>query len=279
MSDHDATRRRFLATGAGAAAVALAGCLGGGGDATGTESSMDGEMTDGSMDDDSMTDDSMTDDSMTEESMDVTWGVTVTNVSSGDTLETMDGSVAVPLSPGAYAVHTGMAHLFAPDEPASDGLESLAEDGDPSGLADAVADREGIVDSGAFTTPDGADGPAPLMPGESYTFEVSADPSADPKLSLATMFVQSNDLFYAPDPSGISLLADGEPVTGDVTGELALWDAGTEVNQPPGEGGDQAPRQDGPDTGEDEDGVVRPVDDEFEYPSTEEVIEVTLTQM
>ena len=30
------------------------------------------------------------------------------------------------------------------------------------------------------------------------------------------------------------------PVTGNVTSQIDLWDAGTEVNQPPGEGADQA---------------------------------------
>ena len=39
------------------------------------------------------------------------------------------------------------------------------------------------------------------------------------------------------------------PVTGDITSSISLWDAGTEVNQEPGAGADQAPRQSGPNTG------------------------------
>jgi hypothetical protein len=91
------------------------------------------------------------------------------------------------------------------------------------------------------------------------------------------MFVQSNDLFYAPDGAGIALFnSDGAPVSGDVTGQVQLWDAGTEVNQEPGVGPDQAPRQAGPDAGPDEDGVVQIVSDEFSYPATLATIRVTI---
>jgi len=41
------------------------------------------------------------------------------------------------------------------------------------------------------------------VPGGSYQFNFTANPGE--KLSLATMFVQSNDLFYAPNGMGINL--------------------------------------------------------------------------
>ncbi len=66
-------------------------------------------------------------------------------------------------------------------------------------------------------------------------------------------------------------------MSGDVTGQIQLWDAGTEVNQEPGVGPDQAPRQAGPDTGPDEGGVVQIVSDEFSYPDTSATIRVTIT--
>lgn len=92
------------------------------------------------------------------------------------------------------------------------------------------------------------------------------------------MYVQSNDLFFAPLGAGIPLFgADGSPVSGDVTDRIQLWDAGTEVNQAPNFGPDQAPRQAGPDTGADENGVVQPVSDDFTYPSTAQLIRVTIT--
>ena len=64
------------------------------------------------------------------------------------------------------------------------------------------------------------------------------------------MFVQSNDWFFAPDPAlGIALYDDeGAPISGDVTDQILVWDSGTEVDQEPGTGADQAPRQAGPDT-------------------------------
>lgn len=109
-------------------------------------------------------------------------------------------------------------------------------------------------------------------------FTVTAPPGS--RLSLATMLVQSNDLFYAPGEEGIALFeADGTPRTGDVTSALGLWDAGTEVNQAPGAGPDQAPRQSGPDTGADEEGAVELVDDAFEYPAVESVLGVSITPM
>ena len=117
-----------------------------------------------------------------------------------------------------------------------------------------------------------------IMPGQSETITFQAGKGH--YLSLATMFVQSNDLFYAPDDTGMALYdGDGNPVTGDVTSAFDLWDAGTEVNEMPGTGANQAPRQSGPNTGPDENGTVElvsNVNDGFTYPADEEVINVTL---
>jgi hypothetical protein len=206
-----------------------------------------------------------------------TWTVTVENRSTGSTLQTPEGSVPVPLSPGAYAAHTTAIQLFTPGQPASEGIENIAEDGMPGTLAETLGGADAVVDGGAFNTPDGAGSPGPLTPGNTYSFQVSAESGADPRLSLATMFIQSNDLFYAPaDAAGIPLFEDGSPVEGDVTGMLRLWDAGTEVNERPGTGPNQAPRQSGPDTGTPE-GVVRPVSDGYDYPETSEVLSVTVS--
>ena len=91
------------------------------------------------------------------------------------------------------------------------------------------------------------------------------------------MLVQTNDLFYAPGTNGISLFdSDGTPRTGDITDMIMLWDAGTEVNEKPGFGMYQAPRQSGPNMGMDENGVVEQVNDGFEYPGVSSVIKVTL---
>lgn len=118
-----------------------------------------------------------------------------------------------------------------------------------------------------------------ISPGESETITFNAGKGH--YLQLATMFVQSNDLFYAPSDMGIPLYdQEGVALTGDITDMFDLWDAGTEVNEEPGTGANQAPRQSGPNTGTDENGTVRlvsTVGDGFVYPSNESVINISLT--
>ena len=193
-------------------------------------------------------------------------------------IEALRADTGVPaiLAPGAWAVHSRTSPFFADGEmDRGDGLEGLAEDGDPSGLAAAAATRAGVVSTGVFSTPVGADGPGPLLPGGSYQFTVTA--KAYQRLSFATMYVQSNDLFYAPMGGGVALFQGLRPVYGNFSDQVYLWDAGTEVNQAPGYGPDQAPRQSGPDTGSDEGGQVQMVDDGFFYPMVGHDIRVTIT--
>ena len=55
-------------------------------------------------------------------------------------------------------------------ESASAGLESLAEDGDPSVLAGELGANSDVDSSGVANTPVDATEPGPLMAGDSYTF-------------------------------------------------------------------------------------------------------------
>lgn len=183
-----------------------------------------------------------------------TFEVRVENVSTPQTLKTSTGAVAVPLAPGVWAVHEGANPLFTPGKAAGLGLERLAEDGDPASLAAALEMKSGVASAGVFAVSEGKDGPAPIFPGEAYTFRITAAPGA--QLSLATMFVQSNDWFYAPGPEGIDLFPMDHPLEGDVTMLIKLWDAGTEIDEPAGEGPNQAPRQMDNNYGKDEHGVV-----------------------
>ena len=164
------------------------------------------------------------------------------------------GDFATPLAPVVWAVHDstmGVGVFFTSDEAdRGDGLEALAEDGNPALLAESLGD----INHGVQAVPDGADGPGPAFPGGAYTFSFDASPGQ--YLSFATMFVQSNDLFFGPDEAGIALFDDMDyPIEGHITAQIDLWDAGTEVNQEPGVGADQPPRQAGPDIGADEMGV------------------------
>ena len=173
-------------------------------------------------------------------------------------IENISGNTALPslLSPGVWAIHNEPAPFFtvnAADR--GDGLAAIAEDGDPSTLAAALAGQAGVAWSGVFNTPVGGSAPAPIFPGEAYEVVIESTP-AYPYLSLASMFVQSNDIFIGPGENGIRLFDDnGQPIFGDVTNQVPFWDAGTEMNEAPGMGPNQAPRQAAANTGPKE-GVV-----------------------
>jgi spondin N len=150
---------------------------------------------------------------------------------------------ATPFAPVAWVVSDSTDVFFTPGGSASAGLEGLAEDGGPGGLVDEVM-TAGYENSGAATNPDDGDEAGPAFPGSSYTFEFTAEGG---NLSLASMFVQSNDWFVSL--IDFPLYTDGVAASGDITDQLRLYDAGTEADQAIGAGADQAPRQAGPNTG------------------------------
>ncbi len=176
-----------------------------------------------------------------------------------------EGGLTV-LAPGAYELNDHPLSFFAAGEADRGlGLEALAEDGDPNVLVGTIGEMMGGDEMAGFmvsvfNTPVGADTAGPAGPGAAYEFSVDAYPGQ--YLTLATMFVQSNDWFFAPGEEGLELFnADGLPISGDITDQFFLWNAGTEVDQTPGEGADQAPRQAGPNIGEIENGLVSLVED------------------
>jgi len=186
----------------------------------------------------------------------------------------------VPLSPGAWAIHEKdiqpIYSIGSPDF--GEGLEAVAEDGIPTMLAASLAEKAGVRFSGAFDTPVGADGPGAIGPGGSYQFTCSG--TDGDYLSLATMFVQSNDWFYSFAPNGIALFEDGAPRAGDVTDYIYLYDAGTEADEYPGAGLSQVIRQRDGDSGEaDPDMNVRLINPSVQsnVPATVNVIKVTIS--
>ena len=211
--------------------------------------------------------------------------VRIENVSTPDTLQTSEGPKPVPLSPGVYAVHAeGAMPIFSAGQPdRGEGLEDIAEDGFPMNLAMSLQNQEGLSSSGVFNTPVGKSEPGPLMPGDAYEFTVEAEPGES--LSFATMWVQSNDLFLSPSDAGISLFdSSGTPMSSvsDVTSQVMLWDAGTEVNEEPGVGPNTKPKQgmDAVDVGVKENSPVQPIgqiNDGYSYPPVEAVVRVTIT--
>jgi hypothetical protein len=205
-----------------------------------------------------------------------TFKVRIENISDPAGLTAQDGSkYPFALSPGLFLVTDKKMDLFKEGKKADAGLEAQAEDGNPELLAERFLTKLGSTNEGVFNKPVGAAMPSPILPGGAFEFTFKA--SEGMKLNLVAMYGQSNDLFYASD-AAISLFdKDGNPLTGDITGNFKLWDAGTEVNQAPGIGPDQGPRQKGPNTGASENGVVSPVKDGFTYPNTMDVLKITIT--
>lgn len=206
------------------------------------------------------------------------FNVRVENISSAEGQVAADGTRwPFALSPGMFVVNDKNP-LFTEGKPArANGLEALAEDGDPSSLISSLENKHhaGAL-HGIYNTPVGAMGPGPLVPGGVFEFSFTATPKS--RLYLAMMFGQSNDLFYAPGDEGIALFdPKGNAVTGDITDQLLLWDAGTEVNEEVGVGPNQAPRQKMANSGPTEKGVVHRAKDIRFYGKNGDLFRVTLS--
>lgn len=189
------------------------------------------------------------------------------------------------ITPVAWAIHNSNVELFTPGTAASVGLERLAEDGNPGELAAELVAETNVANSGVVDTRQGV-GSGPLLPGQSY-FIVFTPQASHPLFSFASMIVPSNDTFLAPG-AGVSLfdsqgvLRLDADIEADLQAAVRAWDAGTEANQASAAGRDQAPRQSGPNVGEDEEqlNIVTPVsaDPVWAYPAPSELVRVTVTR-
>jgi len=205
-----------------------------------------------------------------------TFKVKIENIGSADGLASSDGTkYPFALSPGLFVVNHKKQYFFDENKRADTALELQAEDGNPETLSKKLLTKVGSIYMGVFNTPAGAEKPGPLLPGGSYEFSFTGTEGM--KLNLIAMYGQSNDLFYSAREAVDLFDKEGNPLAGDITDKLLLWDAGTEVNQAPGIGDEQAPRQKMANTGKAENGVVSLVKDGFTYPNTKEVLRVTIT--
>ncbi len=154
---------------------------------------------------------------------------------------TEEGSTGAPLrlsssmsvlSPAVAYVHPGtQTPLFTRGEPitSDNGLEELAEDGDPSRAYDYLNNMEGV-------TAVRSDGP--VLPGGSVSFTIEARPGD--RLNFATMLVSTNDWFISNNQQGIELFnEDGTPKSTFETYKNYLFDSGTEEDQAVGLGDGQ----------------------------------------
>ncbi|MFD1094179.1 spondin domain-containing protein [Salegentibacter chungangensis] len=146
-----------------------------------------------------------------------------------------------------------------------------------------VAEAKSFIHSGVFNTPDGDDATGPATPGKEYEFNIDAGRSQS--LTFVTMLAATNDLFFGPGGEGIALYDEmGDPITANVTSQVYLWDAGTEVNEEPFVGPNTVSKQASANTGEDENGNVLKIGDvttgfEFDYPAVSDLIEVSITHI
>ena len=196
-----------------------------------------------------------------------------------EAMEKLDGFV-VPLSPGVFAIHDSEVRpvLVTGEVDRGVGLESLAEDGDPTLLGEALAADAAVDSSGTFGT-------APLKPGEKYSFTISGASPGD-HFSIVSMMMQSNDIVYSTPDNGIPLFNEnGRPFNGNASRLIVSYDVGTEANEFPGAGLNQPIRQAAPNTGAaDPNKAIRrvvmddrtPSDDGFIYRPEGERIKITI---
>ncbi|MFO7564869.1 MAG: spondin domain-containing protein [Enhygromyxa sp.] len=183
--------------------------------------------------------------------------------------------VSSPLSGVVWAVHDGEVGLFATGSQASAGLERLVEDGRPQLLLEQLEQLEdaGEIERHGLAPADGA----VIEPGATVEFRFHASPGAH--LDFVTGYLAANDKFVAGRSTGVPLFDErGEPRTGELDWALGLFDAGTEVDEPPGLGANQFERQSRRNGGgPDENGLVREVHGEWmgtTYPRAEQIVSV-----
>jgi len=197
------------------------------------------------------------------------------------TFSAANSGITYPTSPGVWLLHSaGSMPLFSAGmADAGEGIEAIAEDGNTAPLASNLNSLPGKLDGAVFNTPVGGSAPGPILPGSKYQFSFMASPGE--ALSFASMLAATNDVFFAPSATGIALFDEnGSAVTGDVSAQIALWDAGTEGNEEPGIGPNTVTNQLAPNTGTPGEGKVQLLSatgDSYPYPSAQSVLKVSLT--
>jgi hypothetical protein len=159
---------------------------------------------------------------------------------------------STPISPGVFAVHHDPEPLYGLGQPDRGlGLEHQCEDGNNTALLSAmtgVATSGKIAQAGSFDIPVGASAKGAATPGNAFEIDLMALPGD--RVSFATMFGMSDDWCFASQPDGIALFNDdGTAVNGEVTEQVGIYDAGTEVDEELAIGPDTGPQQPMPNTG------------------------------
>lgn len=126
-----------------------------------------------------------------------------------------------PMSPAAVVLHEPGYNAFIDGEPATVGIEMLAEAGNPDMLLDEAAASSNYLD--ASTT---GGGTLPSSTSSSATLVVPVLDIDNLRLSFASMLGNTNDAF-----TGLNAMDVSNMTVGQSTSFMApSWDAGTEAN-------------------------------------------------
>jgi hypothetical protein len=138
-----------------------------------------------------------------------TYEVEVTNLTSGQ-----------PFTPPLAVTHRPAIQLFEVGDPASEGIQQIAENGNLGPAMDALA---GTPHASEVVVAD--EGPIPpVVPGETRTFTITTDQGAK-LFSFASMLICTNDGF-----TGIDAVRLPRDVGESIELYSDAYDAGTEIN-------------------------------------------------
>lgn len=136
-----------------------------------------------------------------------TYSIAVTNLTNNQ-----------PLSPQGLVLHRAGYQAWQTGEQASDGIERLAEAGDPSSFLD-----QATIDTDVLATVENG---SVILPGGSNSVDIKSKRDSDLRISVVAMLVNSNDAYTGMTGPVIGDLAVNESKTFNVP----AYDAGTEAN-------------------------------------------------
>ncbi len=173
--------------------------------------------------------------------------------------------------------HPDTMPVFATNTPASKALERFAEDSNILVLFADLAVNPDVIAFGAFQGNDLAEGCAVVAIVNVFAEQV---------LSVLVPMLQANDKFFATPPNGVRLFSDGGFLyQEDLIDFVRLYDAGTELDEVPGEGSYQGLIQSYPEEGDPQGDVVHRIRtglsrsrDGYAYPFVNEHLRLTVKE-
>jgi hypothetical protein len=142
-----------------------------------------------------------------------TYTVTITNLTTGQ-----------PFTPPLVASHRPSVDLFEVGEPASEAIMQIAENGDLGPAVEFATESKASKHIADAVVALPAEGPPPILPGDSRTFELTSSNGAN-LVSWASMLICTNDGFTGIDSVRLpKRVGDSISLTADA------YDAGTEIN-------------------------------------------------